>query len=384
MGQTQAVQDNYPDVNLLVQDENIGGTGGFNLGMKHVLDTGGYDYIWLLDNDVKVDNLALSKLVAALEDRPDAGIAGSLILNSANPKLIVAAGGFLNLSTVQPEDCEQNFVYSKGEEIREVDYVPSCSLLVRVNLVQSLGFWDENIFVNWDDIEWCIRFRNKGHKVLIHKGSIVYHSAFFEKPFSPMVIYYQQRNRLYYALRYLPEEKRFEGLFYVLFSHFLQGMQSKSLGDGLYFEIISQVLTDVKENRLGTYKGKGFKPLRKIGLTPWNELKKIAKKREFVLLPVVKAEDFPNWIPSLNSALPKNKIIFSMDENRARCFMGTDAKNLSAIGKGKLKRIFITFGKIAITSRSLERKKAYSPRGLFHSGMVLRFIQAIRQSGFTS
>ncbi len=360
-GSVEAVQESFPEVNILPQEENLGGTGGFNLGMKHVLDASGFDYIWLLDNDVKVDRSALARLVTALEDRLDAGIVGSLILNSANPSLVVAAGGFLNLSTVQPEDCEQNYIYVKGEELREVDYVPSCSLLVRTNLVQSLGIWDENIFVNWDDIEWCIRFKNAGHKVLVHRGSIVYHSAFFEKAFNPIVIYYQQRNRLYYALRYLPKMYRFKGLFHVLFSHFLQGKQSEVMGDGLYSEIINQVLRDVKEKRLGTYKGAEFKPIRKIGLTPWNVFKKKAKKRDFVILPYVKAEDFPNWISSLNAALPKNKIIFSMDEDRAKCFMGTDKKNLYASGKGKLKRISITLGKIAITSREPRKEEGLFP-----------------------
>ena len=45
----RAIREQFPQVNLIVNSENLGGTGGFNTGLRYVLRKGGYKYTWLLD-----------------------------------------------------------------------------------------------------------------------------------------------------------------------------------------------------------------------------------------------------------------------------------------------------------------------------------------------
>ena len=52
------VRREFPKVELLVNDENLGGAGGFNRGMQHALDRG-HGFIWLLDDDATVEAAAL-------------------------------------------------------------------------------------------------------------------------------------------------------------------------------------------------------------------------------------------------------------------------------------------------------------------------------------
>ena len=58
-----AIKEHFPNVNLIVNSENLGGTGGFNTGIKYVLEaTDKYKYIWLLDNDAVVEKDTLIEL----------------------------------------------------------------------------------------------------------------------------------------------------------------------------------------------------------------------------------------------------------------------------------------------------------------------------------
>ncbi|OQW94160.1 MAG: hypothetical protein BWK79_07335, partial [Beggiatoa sp. IS2] len=71
-GTSEAITSQFPQVKLLCNKENLGGTGGFNTGLQWAfaqpLDY--YEYLWLLDNDVLVHQQALSALVALLESKP--------------------------------------------------------------------------------------------------------------------------------------------------------------------------------------------------------------------------------------------------------------------------------------------------------------------------
>ena len=61
------VRSRHPDVRLLVNSANLGGSGGFNTGLRYVLDSQRYKYVWLLDNDVEVMEGALEALLAVAE-----------------------------------------------------------------------------------------------------------------------------------------------------------------------------------------------------------------------------------------------------------------------------------------------------------------------------
>ena len=65
-GSPEAIRNRFPHVHLIINKENLGGTGGFNTGVDHILKLGGYDYIWLLDNDAKIKNDTLTELVRAI------------------------------------------------------------------------------------------------------------------------------------------------------------------------------------------------------------------------------------------------------------------------------------------------------------------------------
>lgn len=60
----QVIRNAYPQIILIENKENLGYTGGNNVGMHYAVNSGS-DYVWLLNNDTVVEPDTLSKLVAA-------------------------------------------------------------------------------------------------------------------------------------------------------------------------------------------------------------------------------------------------------------------------------------------------------------------------------
>ena len=198
----------YKDVTVICNKENLGGTGGFNTGLKWAFGQphGKFDYLWLLDNDVLVDRNALRELVRVMKENPRAAICGSKIMNIDNPGEFIELGAFIDYTF---GDVCRNMPDGKELEnpqaVFEVDYVAACSLVARTSLVRKLGIWHEKFFIYWDDMEWGARFNAAGYKVLASNASLVYHPSWAGRVADVSAIwrnYYRIRNALWFYNNY--------------------------------------------------------------------------------------------------------------------------------------------------------------------------------------
>lgn len=213
-GSVQMVREKYGNkVTLVINDENKGGSGGFNAGMRAALavkDLGKciYDYLWCLDNDVLVDENALGELVDFLDKNQDCGMAGSRVDHMEAPDYVQQYGmtvDFEQFATVakyrnHPEDGTlPEVVYS--------DAVAACSVLVRVSLINSIGVMPEDNFLYWDDTEWGMRCNRAGFKVASVGKSIVLHCMGAKKEnVNTFPTYYAWRNWIDFFMRYTEED----------------------------------------------------------------------------------------------------------------------------------------------------------------------------------
>ena len=212
----EAIKKTFPDVTLLVNKENLGGTGGFNTGMKYALHNTDCKYIWLLDNDAEVERHTLIELVKAMEADPDIGIAGSRIMSPEDRDLIVELGGYIdwNSTTWSPNLRYQNQKEYNGPNVVETDYVAACSALIRRETLEKTGLMDRRFFLHWDDIDLCLRARDHGYKIVSVFSSRVFHGV--EKGFNPLALYYDFRNGLLIRSKRLKGTQRFISIFKLL------------------------------------------------------------------------------------------------------------------------------------------------------------------------
>lgn len=154
--------------------ENRGGSGGFNLGLRHALADVDAGLIWLLDSDARLHPGALGALLTALEQHPGVGCVGSALAEPGS-KEIFEAGGF-----VDPVTGEYAQPLPQGEptswpRLIPCDYVAACSMLVRREVITRAGLMPE-VFINGDDVGFCLAMRRRaGVDVACVPESIAYH-----------------------------------------------------------------------------------------------------------------------------------------------------------------------------------------------------------------
>ena len=175
-GSAEAIREKYgSQVTVLVNAENLGGSGGFNTGLRKALEKG-YEYLYCLDNDVLVDENAMGELVEFLDTHPDSGMAGSRVYHMENPGVIQQFGQIVDFKYY----CTEAKFLGKtdADGIPDVEYsdaVAACSLMVRKSLIDEIGLMPEDNFLYWDDTEWGYCCNLAGYKVASVGSSVVLH-----------------------------------------------------------------------------------------------------------------------------------------------------------------------------------------------------------------
>ena len=192
--------NSIPHVTLLPQKENLGFSGGNNVGMAWALEHG-FDYVYLHNNDGFMAADCIEKMVAALEADAQIGVAQSLLLLYPETELVNTAGNSFNYLGFGY--CG-NFRVKKSDlklaAVEEVGYASGASILMRAKLLKEYGFWDKDFFLYHEDIEYSLRMKALGYKVSIIRDAVFYHKYQFSR--NKDKFYYMERNRYGVMLMY--------------------------------------------------------------------------------------------------------------------------------------------------------------------------------------
>ncbi|QHQ60683.1 glycosyltransferase [Anaerocolumna sedimenticola] len=196
------------EVTLIVNKDNLGGSGGFNTGLREALKHD-YKYIMLLDNDIEMDKYSIEELYKFMDSHDEVGMVGSKVYFMDYPERIWGYGGNINFKSYRQEDNFKNCTDSESiPEVLYCDYVAACSLMARADAIRKVGLMPEDNFIYWDDMEWGYRFNQAGYKVAVWGKSKVWHKAGGRNAGNTFINYYMWRNRILFFLKVLPIEKR--------------------------------------------------------------------------------------------------------------------------------------------------------------------------------
>ncbi|HIJ80480.1 MAG TPA: glycosyltransferase family 2 protein [Desulfuromonadales bacterium] len=204
-GSEEALRKQFPGITIIQTGENLGYAGGNNIGVDHAIREGA-EYVWLLNNDTVVDPDALTMLVAAAEANRDAGILGSKIYYYGRENLLWFAGGWIRYE----DGCSGHYgenTHDEGQfdELRDVDYITGCSLMITRRAVMETGLMDPRYFLLFEETDWNERVKAKGMRVLYVPGSKVWHKisqSLGER--SPLYNYYLYRNCMLFTVKHRP------------------------------------------------------------------------------------------------------------------------------------------------------------------------------------
>jgi len=198
------IRDRYPAVRIASTGRNLGYAGGANHGLRAAAASGAA-YILLMNNDVVIAPDAVSELVMAAEKHSDAMLLGPKIYYLDRPDVIWSAGGAVSFWTgnirhlgIRERDRGQ------FDELREVDYLTGCALLLPTRTLEVVGELDETYYMYNEDTDWSTRVIRSGGKVLYVPSARLWHkvSSSSGGGLTRYKIYHRIRSTLAYFRRY--------------------------------------------------------------------------------------------------------------------------------------------------------------------------------------
>jgi GT2 family glycosyltransferase len=171
----EIVRQEFPELYLLANQYNLGFAGGVNVGIKYALWKNA-DYILLLNNDTIVTIDLLDKLIAKSKCLPDIGLLGPRITYYNEPAKTWFVGGMKSRFTNELIDLNSKMnVLTFDERIFEVDYLYGTAVLISREVFKKIGLFDEVFFMYNEDLDFCIRAKTAGFKLITVPNAVVKH-----------------------------------------------------------------------------------------------------------------------------------------------------------------------------------------------------------------
>jgi len=153
--QLQQIADSDPLLRLIRSEQNLGYAAGNNLGIAFALGNLSPDFVWILNNDVRIHSGALLELVACMRKHPETGILGSTLLD-AEAGSIQAAGGCFYYPLLSAYRCHlagADPASRQRARAPRLDYVAGAAMFIRSELLRDVGLLNEDFFLYFEELD---------------------------------------------------------------------------------------------------------------------------------------------------------------------------------------------------------------------------------------
>src|SRR3989344_3331017 len=170
-----AIESTYPSVTVLKNGRNLGLSGGNNVGIAYALRTDA-SYLFLVNNDTLLKPSCLQILFRELEQNSKAGIAAPKIYFFQPSDTIWYAGGVIDwanaLCSHRGMDEKDKGVYNA---IEETDFASGCAMMVKREVYDSIGMFDDDYFLYYEDADFNVRAKRAGWNILYVPEAVIWH-----------------------------------------------------------------------------------------------------------------------------------------------------------------------------------------------------------------
>lgn len=182
-GSAEYIGREYPAISLVQNASNLGFAKAVNQG----IDASSGDYLLLLNQDIRVRPGAIAALLERIERENHIGVVGPKFVGfdgktqrSARqfPTLKHVWYEVLFLSKLFPESRTfgaWRMGWFDHESEREVDQPMGAALMVRRELIEKVGRFDEQFPVFFNDVDFCRRVRDAGYSLVYYPGAVIEH-----------------------------------------------------------------------------------------------------------------------------------------------------------------------------------------------------------------
>ena len=157
----EKIEKRYPNVKCEIMEKNEGYCLGNNLGIKLSKTR----LVFILNPDVRLQSDTLEELDKVSDEIKNFAILAPTL---ANNELKEGFGLTKNYGSYKK-------TLNITSDFFEVDYIQGCAFLLDKTELKNIGFFDENIFLYFDDIDLCKRIKNLGKKIYVSRKARIKH-----------------------------------------------------------------------------------------------------------------------------------------------------------------------------------------------------------------
>ncbi len=176
-GSVQYIKKNYTEVDILQNLFNKGYGDAINKAVRYGMQKyPGLKYFGILNNDLRLDENWLEKLVSYGDKRSESGVLGGKMLIYHWPKYINSTGSLVNYFG---SGWDRDFFEIETEITRESGHTLAVSggaMLIKKEVFLSAGFFDTRYFMYYEDIDFCFKvWKYSDYTVDYVSDALVYH-----------------------------------------------------------------------------------------------------------------------------------------------------------------------------------------------------------------
>jgi GT2 family glycosyltransferase len=182
-GSQEMIKRDFRQVVLMENQDNRGFAAANNQGMAVAKGR----YVLLLNSDTVVLKNAIANTVAFADAHPRAGVVGCRVLNpdrTLQPtcfmypsilNMLLSSTYLYKLFSRSRFFGREQMTWWDRDDVREVDVVTGCFMLVRREAIEQVGLLDEQFFMYGEETDWCYRFRKSGWAMMFTPEAEIIH-----------------------------------------------------------------------------------------------------------------------------------------------------------------------------------------------------------------
>lgn len=198
----------YPNTTIISNPQNLGFAAGSNVGLRAALGLGA-EYVFLVNNDTIFAADCIAQLLAKAE--PTVGLIAPAIYYADAPTLLWSLGGRLNRLTYEmdgdrPAERPLALARAQRQGSLERDLMPFCAALLSRAALEQVGLFDERFFMYYEDMDYSLRLRRAGLRILLVPGAKLWHKVALSSGGrdAPAERYWMARSSVLYFRKHVP------------------------------------------------------------------------------------------------------------------------------------------------------------------------------------
>lgn len=192
------ISENYPQINLIQLNKNIGASAASNMGFEYALKKGA-KYLLRLDSDMLIDKSMISEMVKFAVSDSSLGLIFPKILRYDQPDIIWYTGAKRHSFFIVSRAKDFNVKDGGGESSNfEIDFAPSAAILLSATVVKKTKGFDEDYFVYFEDYDLCIRIKKLDKNIFYCPAAKAWHKIGSDKLSDFGLMQYQKSKMIFY------------------------------------------------------------------------------------------------------------------------------------------------------------------------------------------